>query len=204
MIDGRTAENEAKNSTDSLPDWWEHCHQVDHDFFLTGSDRACWDVLKVTDLIVPAANVLEIGVGLGQSAEALRAAKCMVSVLDIAPTAIARVPWAQGYLNPADLPSDTFDVAMSHLVAQHMMDTDLFAQMRHVIRSLKPSGVFAIQFAGGVAEHTLFSARAGGCLRTPAKMADMAIGAGAGSTKVFKGAGNVQVGWQHYTIHLRR
>jgi len=36
---------------------------------------------------------------------------------------------------------------MSHLVAQHMTDQDLEIQIKAVLSALKPTGIFAIQFA---------------------------------------------------------
>ncbi|MHC4475127.1 MAG: methyltransferase domain-containing protein [Planctomycetota bacterium] len=77
--------------------------------------------------------------------------KCIVHALDISELALDRVrdvvagTWRPGEL--ADLPSDFFDLAISNLVAQHMNDEELLEQMRAVVNSLKPDGVFALQFA---------------------------------------------------------
>jgi hypothetical protein len=46
-----------------------------------------------------------------------------------------------------NVPVDMFDVAISHLVTQHMRDDDLMYQIQCVIKALKPSGIFAMQFA---------------------------------------------------------
>jgi dTDP-4-amino-4,6-dideoxygalactose transaminase len=75
---------------------------------------------------------------------------CVVHALDICEAALNRVrnivvkTWLPEQL--ADLPANTFDLAISNLVTQHMNDEDLVEQLCAVTRSLKPDGIFAMQF----------------------------------------------------------
>ena len=73
----------------------------------------------------------------------------IVSVLDISETSIAKVkPYIKdSFADPALLPSDNYDIAISNLVAQHMTDIDLIHQIKNVLKSLKQGGVFAMQYA---------------------------------------------------------
>lgn len=143
------AESHARNET--LPHWWDIVHAVDSLSFLTGSHLVeVAHRLEISDRIAPGATVLEVGVGLGYCTRELSSAGCVVQVLDISAVALGRVMnYVEGtYLSPALLPTETFDVAISHLVSQHMLDGTLVAQIREVVRALKPDGLFAMQFAG--------------------------------------------------------
>jgi hypothetical protein len=103
-----------------------------------------------------------------------------VSVVDISRSALDKVKdVASGWL-ASDLeamPARIFDAALSHLVAQHEQFRSR-RQMRAVFRSLKASGVFAIQYVetfGGEDTHneTGEGVRAGGVLRSPSFFASM-------------------------------
>ena len=136
---------------ESAFEWWARAHTDGHAFWLSGTPTdEVWGRLGVEDRLVPGANVLDVGIGLGLCARDLAARGCVVSALDISQEAVDRVrDVATGYLDDEvdTLPDGAFDLATSHLVAQHMTDPDLLEQMRHVVRSLKPRGVFAIQYA---------------------------------------------------------
>jgi SAM-dependent methyltransferase len=97
-------------------------------------------------------KVLEIGVGLGTATHEMAARGCEVSVLDICLRAIETVADCIkfGYLHREVklLPSDHFDLAISHLVTQHMSEADILWQFPEVFRSLKSTGRFLIQWAG--------------------------------------------------------
>jgi 2-polyprenyl-3-methyl-5-hydroxy-6-metoxy-1,4-benzoquinol methylase len=137
---------------ESVKEWWEHNHKKDHPFWLSGtSAQQIWSSLSINNLVLPNSIVLNIGVGLGKDTRELVNNGCIVHALDISETALERVRnvvkccWLADQL--AQLPSKTFDLAISHLVSQHMSNRDLFEQMTHVIRSLKDDGIFAVQFA---------------------------------------------------------
>lgn len=150
--EGTVAEiHRSEGEAESIHQWWDRAHETDHAYWLSGTAGAeVWHRLDVIDRLGPDAQVLNIGVGLGRCTRALWLRRCNVSVLDISPVALARVDdIATGYLadDLASLPANRFDVALSHLVSQHMRDADLQDQIQHVVRSLKPGGVFAMQYA---------------------------------------------------------
>ncbi len=134
--------------------WWNWAHEHDEPYWLSGtSGPEVWKRLGVENRLTLGASVLNIGVGLGRCTRQLAARGCEVSVLDISDVALERVAdVAPGYLasDLEALPSSSFDVALSHLVAQHMNDADLEAQIRHVVRALVPDGLFAIQYLRNV------------------------------------------------------
>lgn len=144
--------------------WWDDHHTGDHPehrFFLTGSHGPdVWRSLCVEDRVVPGDVVLNIGVGMGYCTRSLAERGCVVHALDISTHALAKVDdvCAQTWLADAidELPEGTFDLAISHLVAQHMDNATLRDQVAHVVPALKPGGVFAMQFAyrlNGMSDH---------------------------------------------------
>jgi len=145
--------NELRSSEDrhqSVGEWWETHHQRRAKFWLSGSRPGrVWRLLGIVDLIRPGTKVLNIGVGLGHCTRELAKRGCQVDALDISPTALERVAkvtnrgWTPAELS--ELPSDAYDLAISFLVAQHMSNAGLQEQLFHVVRSLLPGGVFAIQ-----------------------------------------------------------
>lgn len=96
-------------------------------------------------------NVLEIGVGLGFCVKGFYEMGCNVYASDICKEAFRRIEkYIKGsflYGEVEKLPDDFFDLAVSHLVTQHMSEAGLLKQFPEVIRSLKPNGVFCVQFA---------------------------------------------------------
>ena len=172
---------------ESDKEWWESAHREnDFDYVSGYSGHDIWRRLEVEDRIVAGAVVLNIGVGQGLCTRDLAARGCIVHALDITPAALARVEdvIAGGWLaeNLGALPSRTFDLAISHLVTQHLRDADLLAQMRAVLRALKPSGIFAMQFIGpapkGLPEGLQEHAKTGGVVRSPETIARFAEEAG--------------------------
>ncbi len=176
--------------------WWDDCHRRSDPIYLSGSDpRGIWDTLDVTKLIKPGVTVLNIGVGLGNCTLALVEQQCDVHALDISEAALERArqmtasakrasgPSGQSriktWLAPRDfkdLPPLTYDVAISHLVAQHMANAELKEQLAAVIRSLKPEGVFALQFTYAMdwrpdpENESLVYCKAGGVRRSLSEM----------------------------------
>jgi hypothetical protein len=203
---------------ESVPvvDWWESAHQEASLKWLTGSQGPeVWDYLQVADRVRPGATVLNIGIGLGHCTRKLAARGCRVHALDIAEAALAHVQdvvvgsWLARDL--ASLPRDTMDLAISNLVAQHMDDAALRAQLAAVIPSLKVGGVFALQFAYGFdawdndLEHRELShSKGGGELRSLghlSKMVETAGGIVVWASRL-SDYPQVRAGW--YGVHIVR
>lgn len=141
--------------------------------YITGSkQKAIWDFLDIQNkLEQEQLKVLNIGVGTGRDTKELFERNIDVSVLDISPLALKRVEsyTTKRYLSEKikELPNDCFDIAVSHLVTQHLSDGDLIIQMKHVLGSLKTDGLFVIQFAWSkdVNDKSLISQKEGECSR---------------------------------------
>ncbi|MHC4570808.1 MAG: tetratricopeptide repeat protein [Planctomycetota bacterium] len=152
IVDDNINEEDVNRDNMSMEEWWDYCQTTKNLWYLTGSKgHEVWERLNITDKIYPGQVVLNIGVGLGYCTGELVRKKCVVHVLDISEVALNRVKdivakaWLPSRL--ADLPVNTFDLAISNLVTQHMTNTDLLEQMHAVTRSLKHDGIFAMQFA---------------------------------------------------------
>ncbi len=156
--------DDGSNDRISVQDWWDTHHRGDHPdhrFFLTGSSGSkLWARLSVDDHLVPGRVVLNIGVGLGRCTRELAKRGCVIHALDVSPVALDKVrkiterAWLASELD--ELPASTFDVAISNLVTQHISNADLEKQLLAVCRSLKPNGIFAMQFAyrlNGISDH---------------------------------------------------
>jgi len=133
-------------------EFWEEQHRMNSSHNLTGSSGIeTWTNLSVTDLIKPSKVILDIGVGFGHCSKALVDAKLEVYSLDIAEAALDRVRnvvkgvWLDGQAK--EIPSGKFDLAISYIVAQHITNDALAIQTKEIIRTLKPGGLYAMQFA---------------------------------------------------------
>jgi 2-polyprenyl-3-methyl-5-hydroxy-6-metoxy-1,4-benzoquinol methylase len=165
---------------ESVKEWWENNHKKDHPFWLSGtSSQQIWSSLNINNLVLSNSIVLNIGVGLGQDTRELVNKGCIVHALDISETALERVRnfvkcvWLADQL--PQLPSKTYDLAISHLVSQHMSNRDLLEQMIHVVRSLKERGIFAMQFAFPLNGHIEESNEVEGNIRCGAVLRTMEI-----------------------------
>ncbi len=152
LTDRLTKVDESRKKISSLKDWWETNHQEDEPFLLSGTPgKDVWKELNILDDITANKKILNIGVGLGYCTKEMAAIGATVHALDISTAALQRVQnFVKGTWLPdqlASLPENYFDLAISHLVAQHMSDADLIDQIKSVVRSLKPGGFFAIQIS---------------------------------------------------------
>lgn len=135
--------------------FWEDCHsdsaQEDLSWYLTGSepDQELNNLLVSSYLNTPQ-KILLVGVGKGLTTQYLAKAGHSVDVLDISQNAINKVKnITQRQFTPetfGEMPQRHYDLALSHLVAQHMNDSDLELQMHYIFKGLKPGGMFAVQF----------------------------------------------------------
>jgi SAM-dependent methyltransferase len=140
-----------EDNSQPIQDFWEQAHERNDEGWLTGSPGLDeWTNLDVVPRVLPGVRVLNIGVGLGRGTLDLAAQGCRVTAVDISSKALDRVRSRVAAVCPADnlqaLPSASFDLALSHLVAQHMSDADLQTQFTHVMRSLADTGLFAVEF----------------------------------------------------------
>ena len=138
----------------TIKEWWEKAHREKNEEWLSGNTgKTIWEFLNIVDLIQSSKTILNIGVGLGYDTKELYDRKVNVQALDISEIALERVKnyIVAGYLSTqlGDIPSGKFDLAISYLVVQHINEKDLLEQMSVIIRSLKPDGIFAMQFATG-------------------------------------------------------
>lgn len=143
-----------KDENITIQDWWNYHHENKGNYrnWLSGStSNEVWRNLSITKLIKKDKVVLNIGVGLGHCTKELAKKKCIVHALDISAIALDKIKTiaTKIYLPSSlpDIPKETFDIAISHLVAQHMTNEDLLRQISGILKALKPCGVFAMQFA---------------------------------------------------------
>jgi len=136
----------------SISTFWEDNHKNNNVRFLTGSSvRSVWGFLEIQKYLRKM-TILNVGLGLGRETEELYSYGVDVYGLDISQTAIDKYKQylVEGYTDSSKLPKNKFDIAVSHLVAQHMNDFDLIEQIKNVLKSLKSYGLFAIQYASPI------------------------------------------------------
>jgi len=137
----------------ALKEYWTIQHANHDRRLLTGTTgQNTWDNLRIASKIKVGTTVLEIGVGLGHSIREMISKGLNVSVVDIVPEAFECIKDLQIKTYLADqldtLPEAYFDLAISHMVCCHQPDDILKEQIKYVINSLKPEGIFAILVAG--------------------------------------------------------
>ena len=167
--------------------FWDAQHQANERLYLTGSNvPMLMTRLRITDDDCRGRAVLDVGVGLGKMAQHLQALGCEVHCLDISTVALDRVrDFASTYADPLALPPDTFDLAICHLVSQHMAEADLIRMLTGVIASLKDDGMFALQFSisddpanNDILDDSRERQISGGCCRTASKIVALVTAAG--------------------------
>ena len=135
----------------NIKKFWDECHNKNIIDSLSGCgyDETI-DFLKLRDYIIPGNNVLEVGPGLGYVTRGLYDHRLNISCLDISKPALIRVEkYCEKTYTISDLdklPSNYFDIIICNNVIQHVPTDLLIEELRHCIRSLKVSGVFAVEF----------------------------------------------------------
>lgn len=135
-----------------MKDFWEQKHRENNISSLSGHPvSAILNGLYIKDIIISESRILEIGVGLGYCTRGLVDMGLKVSVLDISEEAVKRV---RAFVRRAYLESELetlldnyYNMAISYCVVQHMNNAGLERQLKNVIRSLKPDGIYAMQYA---------------------------------------------------------
>lgn len=167
-----------EKGTMSIKSFWDKCHSTDKVGSLSGCQYdETIDFLKIRDFIKKGTKVLEVGVGLGHVTKGLYDIGVEVSCLEISTVGVKRVEkyCKNTYLLPdmATLPGDYFDVIICNNVVQHVPTEDLVIELKELFRSLKQTGVLAIEFVSTIgAEDTgsnpsLIDIQNGGLCRTP-------------------------------------
>jgi len=133
-----------------IKQFWEQQHQDRNQALLSGCGmQETIEFLKLDDIIQPGMRVLEVGIGQGYVTRGL-AAHHLISAVDISELALDSVRdiceniWLDTEIE--NLPSDYFDIIICHNVAQHVPTSDLERLLQHLIRSLRPQGVFALEY----------------------------------------------------------
>jgi SAM-dependent methyltransferase len=210
---------------ETIEEWWDDCHRAKQDRLSPVSKLSCtyfvsdfggpelWNSLNIANRISSNVSVLEIGVGGGNDIRELHARGVRVHALDITPAALDKV---QAFTEGRWLESDIqllserfFDIAISHLVTQHISNETLSRQIRHVLRALKANGVFAMQFADRITgvdkesySESLDCQREGGVCRSLSMMEEVVTAAGGKITWLSQPRDFPQ-GARWFNIHIR-
>lgn len=170
-----------------IKDFWEGKHSTNNLASLSGHPgRTVLNGLYIQKDPPTGSEVLEIGVGLGYCTKDLVELGYRVSVVDISENALARVRdiTQRQFLETQlqDLPDNTFDLAVSYCVVQHINNQSLTLQLRNVVRSLTPTGYYAMQYAipyhNAPLVETEEALAGGSVVRTPDMLFDMVEAAG--------------------------
>lgn len=173
------------DESDSLPDFWERAHASSTHLWISGTPpKEIYERLNISELVSENKfSILNVGVGEGYCEADLSNKGHSVDALDISQSALRRVHKhvRKGFLSARDLPTNSYDLIVHHLVAQHMSHKDLEEQVTHLIRSLKKNGLIAMQFASSQRDHTLVTSdenksvvMSGGVLRSKNSIQEIA------------------------------
>ena len=143
---------EPTRPNETIEEFWDNNHKTNSHFYLSGTDGSSQvSILRLHGIVQPNTRLLNIGIGKGYCTKHWVEHGCLVSVLDISEVAIQRVrniiEAAYTDSNIEDLPTNYFDYITCLLVVQHMNTETLDRHLKYVINSLKPNGVYAVQFA---------------------------------------------------------
>jgi SAM-dependent methyltransferase len=147
-----------KPMTEKFPGW-EVAHAKKIALYLTDSNAGM--VLEYHDVLHTVARgsgtFMDVGVGTGRMATHIaRLPKWRLVMCDVSTTGLRNAEAKYEAkarrddhvaLYPADLPHEGVDLAVAHLVAQHLDDGELTYLLRGIVGSLKTSGLASIQFA---------------------------------------------------------
>lgn len=130
--------------------------------------------LGLNEYLFPGAIALEVGVGTGRATVELSKQVSYLDALDISSIARLRVKsfCRNSYGNPEELVSNTYDLIVCFLVAQHLEDEQLVILCKNATRALKLNGVMLLQFAYSTFDPSvlLHQLEAGCSWKTPDKV----------------------------------
>ena len=202
---------------ETLEEYWKSFHTSQNTALLTDSNPSAviknlgihniFSILNKED-----AHILTIGVGMGKLERDIHSWKIKVSSLDITPEAFKCI---EGILHnqylSADvdkLPTDTFDLAISYMVACHQSDQVLQIQIQEILRALKPTGIFALLVAGpGDNPHVytgdeMDHCRRGSKMRTPQEITELVKVSGGDVKWVGEPLGGCTSFIMSYPVHI--
>lgn len=172
--------------THSVESFWKLAHFLKSSRWITGSQPE--DELRnlqFSEIENLVQKILIVGVGSGETANYLHLAGYSVSVLDISEVALRHVNQSVIKYSTSDylkIPPNEFDLVLHHLVAQHMINSDLIDQLEVLYRSLKKGGEIRIQLASSLVEArndlkvTFEDIKKGSVLRSERAIVDLAQG----------------------------
>ena len=203
------------NIDNNVRAFWEDKHRTGDVAALSGCFyNETIDFLRLHDYIIPNATVLEVGVGLGYVTKGLFDNGLRVSALDISEHSLSRVNlWCDNIFNLThihDLPTDYFDVIMCNNVVQHVPTAILVEEFKDLLRSLKPSGIFAVEFVSALnfddngMSPSLSDIQNGGLCRTPKFLEDIFNNLGGTCTLVFDNKVDIGIVQGHHVFHVRK
>ena len=174
-------------------EYWASKHLANDKSALTGTSLQQYcEFFGLTPQAFENQIVLEIGVGMGKATRSIAMLTDYLDVLDICDIAIIKVlNWVEdAYIDPRSLDANKYDIVISYLVAQHMGDEDFLNQLKNVIRALKPTGVFYLQFAEARAVNPeTFENKAGGGMVRYLEQVEQIVQQAGGSLEVVKAQG---------------
>lgn len=151
--------NNLIESSTNLKQFWDLAHKSGAHLWISGTPpKEIYERLNIENLLsVGGLSILNVGVGEGYCEMDLVERGHLLDALDICDSAISKVDSyiRHGYLAAQNLPSQSYDLILHHLVAQHMSHEDLREQLRHLLRSLKRDGLLAMQFASSQSKSDL-------------------------------------------------
>lgn len=129
---------------------WDYLHGEKNLGALSGCTyEETVDFLRIKDLIDSVDTILEIGVGMGYVTAELYDRGYRVSAFDISRVGLQNVislcDGVYDFDNIQSLPTNEFDLIICHNVVQHIPTPELYYEMFHFIRSLKPTGTMAVK-----------------------------------------------------------
>lgn len=140
-----------------IDEFWSEEHSRGETNYVTNTSLADLVIrFRLKDLLEQTRQCLYIGVGNGSAVRELVDLGIQVWVVDLVKSALNKVSGivSGGWLSSEidDMADEMFDLAISHLVVQHMATENIRHQFGKVISSLRDDGVFAFQFATALVE----------------------------------------------------
>ena len=200
-----------------IDEFWENIHKENNILYLSGHSgitvlRGLFLVDFVDQLVPQESRILEIGVGLGICTKDLHDLGFKVDCVEISKEAVDRVYHLVDTSYTPDglycMDSEAYDLAISYCVTQHINDESLQEQLKEVIRALKKTGIFAMQYSWpfeGYPKLQRFEEMASGsCNRPIEKMYQMVEDAGGKivDSRIFSVSPQYKAGWG--ILHIMR